>query len=329
MWFKNLQVFRFTKPFEFEAQALSEQLSEHAFVPCGGQDVSRYGWVPPLGAAGTEYVHAANGYMMICAKKQDKVLPAAVINEQLAEKVLAIQSSEGRAVGRKERQTLKEELTFDLLPRAFTRSTLQFAYFAQAEGLLVVNSASANRAQELLNYLRDCIDSLPVIPLAAKNTPQQVMTHWLESGCPPKGFELGHECELRDPSDEGGVIRCKHQVLNSPDIINHIKSGMYVNKLGLLSEAGIEFTIDDELAIKRLVFDDIIQEKANQVDAQDAAEQFDVDFSIMTLEVSALIKSLLKAFGGEKTPDPEAAIINSKNVITEAEPENEVEVELA
>jgi len=35
------------------------------------------------------------------------------------------------------------------------------------------------------------------------------------------------------------------------------------------------------------------------VEAQDFAEQFDVDFSIMTLELSAFIKALLEAFGGE------------------------------
>lgn len=301
MWFKNLQVFRFTKPFELDAQTLDEQLAEHAFVPCNSQDLSRYGWVPPLGAAGSAYVHAANGYLMICAKKQDKVLPAAVINEQLAEKVLDIQQSEARSVGRKERQTLKEQLTFEMLPRAFTRSSLQYAYIAPREGMIVINASSANRAQELLNYLRDSIDSVPVIPLAANSTPSQIMTHWLEGGSVPNGFELGHECELRDPSDEGGVIRCKHQVLNSPEIINHIKNGMYVNKLGLHSAAGIDFVVDSDLAIKRLAFDDVIQEKANVADSYDAAQQFDSDFAIMTLELSALIKSLLKAFGGEQT----------------------------
>ncbi|MBL4827352.1 MAG: recombination-associated protein RdgC [Spongiibacteraceae bacterium] len=308
MWFKNLQVYRFTKPFELSPEELSAQLAEREFVACGSQDLSRYGWVPPLGHLGSDFVHAAGGYIMFCAKKQDKVLPAAVINEQLAEQVLTIQKKEGRGVGRKERQNLKEELTFSLLPKAFTRSTLQFAYISLKEGLLVVNSSSVNRAQELLDFLRDTIESVPVIPLTANNTPQHVMTQWLESGVPPEGFELGHECELRDPSDEGGLIRCKHQVLNNPDIINHIKSGMYVNKLGLRSQAGIEFTIDSELAIKRLVFDDIIQEKANQVDAQDAAEQFDIDFSIMTLEISALIQALTNVFGGAKKPDADAVI---------------------
>ena len=48
------------------------------------------------------------------------------------------------------------------------------------------------------------------------------------------------------------------------------------------------------------------QEKANQVDSHDAAEQFDVDFAIMTLELSALISSVIEVFGGENRDAIEA-----------------------
>ncbi|ARN74930.1 recombination-associated protein RdgC [Oceanicoccus sagamiensis] len=307
MWFKNLQVYRFTKPFDLSPEALSEQLEEYAFQPCGSQDLSRYGWVSPLGHHGSEYVHAAAGYIMICAKKQDKVLPASVVNEQVVEKALAIQTEEGRSVGRKERANLKEEITFELLPKAFARSSLQFAYIAPKEGLLVVNSASSKRAEELISYLRETIGTVPVIPITPNNIPQHVMTAWLKSGHAPKGFEFGHECELKDPTDEGGVIRCKHQDLTSSEINNHIKAGMYVSKLGLSFSGGIEFVVDDTLAIKRLAFADLIQEKANQVDAHDAAEQFDVDFAIMTLELAALIAAVIEVFGGENSEAIEAA----------------------
>jgi recombination associated protein RdgC len=309
MWFKNLQVYRFTKPFDVSAEQLAEQLEQHSFQPCGSQDLSRYGWVPPLGDQASDFVHVANGYIMVCAKKQDKVLPAAVINEQMAEKIAEIKVQDGRGVGRKERLNIKEEVTFELLPRAFTRSSMQFAYIAPKEGLLVVNAASTKKAEELITFLRDTIGSVPVIPLTANNIPQNTMTHWVKTGEVAMGFELGHECELRDPSDEGAVIRCKHQDLTSKEINNHLQAGMYVNKLGLSWNGGIEFIVDDQLSIKRVSFSDIIQEKADQVNAQDAAEQFDVDFSIMTLELSALIAAITDAFGGENKEAAEAAVI--------------------
>lgn len=299
MWFKNLQVYRFTKPFDMTPEELSEALQTKEFQPCGSQDLSRYGWVPPLGHHGTDFVHAANGFVMVCAKKQDKLLPAAVINEMVSEKIVDIQANEGRAVGRKERQNLKDDVTFELLPRALVKSNLQFAFIAVQQGLLIVNAASSKRAEELISFLRETIGSVPVIPVVANNIPQHTMTQWLLSGQPPQAFEFGHECELRDPSDEGGVIRCKHQELTSAEIASHIKAGMYVSKLGLCWNGGIDFMVDDQLAVKRLGFGEIIQEKANQLDAVDAAAQFDQDFAVMTLELVALIGALTDVFGGE------------------------------
>ena len=299
MWFKNLQLYRFTKPFTLSADELSEQLETKAFKPCGGQDQSSFGWIPPLGENGVEYVHATNGYLMICGQRQERVLPAAVINDVVNEQVKAIQDKEGRPVGRKERQNLKEEAMFDLLPRAFTRSSKQFAYIAPREGLLVVDSSSASKADALQSFLRETLGSLPVIPVVAKNIPQHIMTAAVKGEQDLTGFELGHECELRSKLDENAVIRCKHQDLSSDEIGNHIDTGMFVTKLGLEWRNGIECIVDDKLCIKRLKFADQIQEKAEAENAETAAEQFDVDFSIMSLELSTFIEELLTAFGGE------------------------------
>ena len=118
MWFKNLQLYRFTKPFELDAATLGEQLQQQEFVPCGSQDMTRSGWTPPLGRHGSEFVHATNGYQMICLKRQDKLLPAGVINEELEEKALEIESREARQLARKERRALRDEVYFSLLPKS-------------------------------------------------------------------------------------------------------------------------------------------------------------------------------------------------------------------
>ena len=110
MWFKNLQLYRFTKPFDLDAATLGQQLEQQAFVPCGSQEMTRSGWVAPLGRHGSEFVHATNGYLMICAKRQDKLLPAAVINEALEEKALDIEAREARQLPRKERRALRDEV---------------------------------------------------------------------------------------------------------------------------------------------------------------------------------------------------------------------------
>ena len=301
MWFKNLQIYRFTKPFDLSAEALNEMLAQHLFVPCGSQDLTRTGWVAPLGRHGSDLVHVTNGYLMVCAKRQDKLLPPAVIQEELEEKLLEIEEAEARKVPRKERQSLKDEVIFRLLPRAFARSTLQYAYISVRDNLLIVNAASAKRAEALIQELREAVGSLPLIPLVSKNLPIDAMTQWVNSGDPLQGFSLGEECELRDNADISSVIRCKNQDLSSAEILNHLKTGMHVSKLALGWQERVECLLDEKLAIKRLRFSDLVQEKADESEAEDVAAQFDADFSIMSLELSEFIKALVTALGGADT----------------------------
>ncbi|MFT5658938.1 MAG: recombination associated protein RdgC [Gammaproteobacteria bacterium] len=299
MWFKNLQLYRFTKPFELPAETLAEQLAEHGFEPCGSQETSRSGWVSPLGRQGIELVHEVNGYLMICSKRQDKLLPSSVINEELEEKVLLIESNESRKVSRKERQSIKEEVIFSLMPRAFVRSSMQFAYISVRDSLLVINASSEKRAEDLIHDLREAIGTLPLIPLTAKNLPIDLMTQWVSSGQLSDGFELGEECELRDNADTSAIIRCKNQNLTSTEILSHLKTGMHVSKLALSWQDRVECILDEKMAIKRLRFTDVVQEKADEAEVDDAAGQFDVDFTIMTLELTEFFKSLRSALGGD------------------------------
>ena len=53
------------------------------------------------------------------------------------------------------------------------------------------------------------------------------------------------------------------------------------------------------MAVKRLKFSDLVQEKFDDTNAEDAAAKFDASFAIMAAEVDNLIPELIEAFGGE------------------------------
>ena len=296
-------IYRFTKPFTTSPEEIDQKLAAKAFKPCGSQDLASCGWVEPLGKHGSELVHVTNGRIMLCLQRQDKILPAAVVNEVLEEKVAEIQAQDDRKPGRKERKDLKDDIVFELLPKAFTRSSRQFAYIDPDAGLLVVNTGSHKRAEELLSYLRDSLGSLSVIPLKAKNLIQPIMTQWLRDGAVDARFELGGECELRDSANESSVIRCKQQDLTSKEINNHLQAGMIATKLELCWAGGIDFILDDQLVIKRLTFSDIVKEKLAEVDTETVAEEFDVEFAIMTGEFGQFIPELMSVLGGEDSSE--------------------------
>ena len=301
MWFKNLRVYRLPASFEIDAETLHEKLMAHVFTPCGKSQEDSFGWIPPILDEGSEFVHVANGCIMVCGKRQDKLLPASVVREELEERAVQIAEREGRRIGRKERAQMRDEIRLDLLPKAFVRSKVHYAYFAPKQGWLLLDAASDKQAEEFLESLRDALGSLPVVPLTTKSQPVNMMTQWVKQSSAPGTLDLGEDCELRDPLSESSVIRCKHQDLQSDDIINHVNAGMEVSRLALIWNGGIECLVDDKFNIKRLRFADEIHEQADEVEADGAAQKFDIEFSVMTIEIEAFLKQLIEAFGGVDT----------------------------
>lgn len=300
MWFRNARVFRFSKPFDISAEQLEEQLRADVFKPCGPQELSRHGWVPPLGRHSEQLVHSANGYHLIALRKEEKLIPGPVIKELVEEKAEAIEAEQGRKVRRKEKDELKELVLQEMLPKAFSRNRRSFAYLAPADGLMVVDAGSAKQAEDLASALRKSLGSLPVRPPALEQAPAFTFTGWLTEAIDlPNTLTLGNECELKDPSEDGGVVRCKGLDLQAEEIRNHLDAGMQVTKLALTWDDSLSFVLDEEFGIRRLKFGETLQEKLDDVDADDAAARFDAAFALMTLELSRMIPGLLDALGGE------------------------------
>jgi recombination associated protein RdgC len=291
MWFKNLRIYSFRDSISVE----SEKLRALAFVPCGDLDHMKYGFVPPIPGR-QDFIHSVNGFIMVCCKKQEKVIPAQAVKDLLEEKIQAILSGEGRHVGRKERGSLKDEIIFSMLPTAPKKSSLHYAYVDLASSLIVCNHSSASAAEDLISKLREALGSLRCYPIALKDVTTQVMTRWLRDN-PPEGLQIGDECELKAGKD-GRVIRAKNHDLSAAQVLGHIESGMHVNNIALSFKERIHFTVDSDFAIKKLKFSDSVSEQSNDRNPETRAEQFDADFFIMTGELRVMIDGLVAAFGG-------------------------------
>ncbi|MCW8996588.1 MAG: recombination-associated protein RdgC [Psychromonas sp.] len=301
MFFKNLQVYRFTRPFGQDADVLEKNLEEFKFKACGSQDISKLGWVFPMGKSGSMYTHLTGKQILICLKKEEKMLPAGVIKEQLNERVEAIELEQGRALKKKEKDSLKEEIVMQLLPRAFSRSSQTFAWIDSQNDMLYVDASSTRKAEELISLLRKTLGSLPVVPIQLKNQADVVMTDWLTEGNIPANFALEDEAELCSALEGGGIIRCKQQDLLSDEIKNHLSADKFVTKLALNWADSISFIIGEEFALKRLKFADVLQEQNEDIDKDDFAARFDADFALMTGEIKQLIPAVIDAFGGEQS----------------------------
>jgi recombination associated protein RdgC len=289
MWFRNLCVYQLADGFHLEPERLEEKLQAGAFRPVGGHDPESRGWVPPLVPGGETLVHPSGQRLMICLQTETRVLPPAVVNETAEARASEREDAMGRPLGRRERARLKEEITMELLPRAFTRSKRCYAYFDLQGRWLVVDAASWREAETLVEDLRAVLGSLPVRPLQTDSAPNQVMTEWLAHDRFPGDIELGEEAIFEDPRSEGAEVRCKRQDLRSAEMRAHVKAGKRLRRLSLTWDGRLNLVLDADLAIKRLRATDVVQSDAGDREADSAAERFDADFALMGGELGRLL----------------------------------------
>lgn len=300
MWFRNLRIYRLAHNSGVTAASLDAQLSKRPLNRCGGFDMLSRGWVYPRQEG--QFVHAVHGQWLLALGVEQKLLPATVIRQVVQERAAAIEAKQGRKVGRKELRDLRDRVTEELLPRAFTRRRTTWGWLDPAHGWLVVDAGSDARADEFMEVLLATLDDLHPRVLQSRIAPSAAMTDWLVSGDAPGGFTLDSDLELRSARNTQAVIRYVRHDLEGKEIREHIASGKIATQLGMTWNDRISFILTDKLTAKRVSFLDILHDEAEK-SAETADEQFDVDFVLMSGELAKLLPDLLTALGGELKPE--------------------------
>ncbi len=300
MWFKNLHLYRLHDGPHLNAAALEHCLAAQAYRPLGGSEARRLGWCPPGGRASTLLCHELQGHRLISALRQERLLPAGVVKEELEERVEAIETAEGRKLRRQEKLTLKEQVYEELLPRAFVRSQKIDLWWDTQRQLIAVNTSSRKRAEEVLDLLRETLGSLKVTPLASQTLPMRAMTAWAsDPASRPFDLALGDKAVLKAKGDDG-VLRASQVDLDSDDIQQLLEGDRQASQLALGIEGRLSFVLHDDLAIKSIRFDDALIDEASQTDdGDDAIVRLETDFLLMAQALGASIETLIGWLGGE------------------------------
>lgn len=298
-FFKNAIVYRITRDIQISAEQLEEALKTLEFTPCSSQDMSRAGWVSPLGNHGQMLTHVAGNQILLCLRKEEKILPSTVIKEALQEKIEKLENEQGRKLKKTEKATLKDEVIHSLLPRAFSKYSQTQIWIDLDKQRIIVDASSYKRAEDSLALLRKTLGSLPVIPLHTEQLIELTLTEWVRNNDTPSGFMLHDEAELKAVLEEGGIAKFKKQDLASDEIATHIEAGKYVTQLSMEWQERISFTITDSLMLKKISLSDVLKEHNDDIHHDDYAQRFDADFILFTGEFSVLIDELVSALGGE------------------------------
>ncbi len=301
MWFKNIRAYRLTSSFDLNAEELDQALQSGAFQPCGKTQSLATGWVSPFGADSELLVHAAAGRYLLTLKREEKLLPATVVREMLTEKVEAIEAEEGRKVYRKEKLGLKDDIVQECLPRAFSRSSIVRAYIDTQSNWMFIDSASAARAEELLNLLRENLGSFPLLLPQVNNSPVQSMTNWLLHRNMPEDLQLSGDCVMRELAEDGGIVRCRGIEMPGEEVDIHLQSGRQIVRLGVQWDERMSFTLAEDLCLRRVRFSEELVAENDELSDEDPLARLDADFELMSSAITELQERVMHWFGGEST----------------------------
>lgn len=299
MWIKNLIVFLADEPLSFSVAELDEQLDQHRCQPCGSQSLRTDGFVPPLKGQDA-MAYEVDGFILLTHQETTRLLPGPVIKEMLDEKVEHIQQEEGRKVGRKEKAELKEQIVFELMPRAFTRSRRTNLLIDKERQRLLVDASSASRAEEAVACLRKALGSLPVAYPSPNSAPHTSFSNWLrDTNLIPDGFTLGDRGDLKGTKDEGAAVKFTGVDLVQEENLAYLETGMVATRVNLCWQDSLELDVNDKLEIKRIRALDLLQENIDALDADDVVAELQARISLQANVLREALDGLLGYFGAQ------------------------------
>ncbi len=294
MFFRNLTLFRF--PTSLDLSDLETQLAECALKPVGPLELSSRGFVPPFGQHGDALSHGIHDALWLTVGGEDKLLPGAVVNDLLQKKLAAIEEKEGRKPGGRTRKRLKDELVTELLPRAFVRPVRSDALLDTTLGVIAIDTSSRKNAESVVSEIRRALGSFPALPVNAETAPRAILTGWITGDALPDGLSLGDECELRDPSDSGAVVKIQRMELVGDEINKHLEAGKQVTRLALVLDDHVSFVLGEDLVVRKFKLLDGAVDQLESTDRDDIAAELDARFALMAGEFKRLFNVLEKAF---------------------------------
>ncbi|SHF16831.1 recombination associated protein RdgC [Modicisalibacter ilicicola DSM 19980] len=303
MWFKHLHLYRVHDAPALNGGDLSEALNEQAFRPLGGVEARRLGWSTPAGRDSERYLHEIQGHRLLSALRQERLLPASVVKEEVEARAADRETAEGRPLRRQEKQALKEQVYEEFLPRAFVRTQRLDLWWDTRRDLIGINASSRKRAEDVLDLLRQTLGSLKVTPLATRTPPTRAMTEWLgDATRRPGGLALGDQVELKASSGDDSVLRGRQMDLDGEEIQTALEAGRQATRLAFTIDESLSMVLADDLALKSLRFADTLLDEASQTDdAGDPVVRLETDFALMSNVLADSIEQLIDWLGGEAT----------------------------
>jgi len=291
MWFNNALIYKYDLDSSID---LNSELINDSLKPCPPHARFIHGWVNSIN---DELVYESSGCSLICMGKEERILPRAVINRVLQERVEEFEEKNGHKLKRSDKKSMAEDLEFELLPKAFCIEKRILALFDPITKYLIINSSSNTQAAEVLKLLKKSIPSITIEPIHFEENLALKFANWISHpSLLPKSLQLGADCLLFLPNDERKRFNCKGYELPADEVLNLLSQGLAVSEISIIWNERIQLTITKDFTLKRLKCLDYLVDEFNDLKKNDEDEVAQQDSALILLsgELRSLINDLIK-----------------------------------
>ena len=290
--FKNIQFFKINASWNQNLEIAERNFNGNRFVECGISQEESIGWTEPRGEKNGLLIEAIGGQWIGKLMFGSKILPSTVIKENVAKIVAKIEESTGRKLGKKEKKEITEDVRNDLVAKAFTKKSASFIWIDPVKNMLVIDTSSQSRADQIVTALVKSIESFVVTPIQTQTSSAVSMSHWLTTQDPPVGFTADQDCILKSVDATKASVKYAKHPLDIEEIRAHIANGKSPTQLAMTWDSRVSFVLTDLGLVKKISF------LKTALQSKDESS-FDADVILVTGELSNMIPAIVDALGGE------------------------------
>ena len=285
---KNLTIFRTEKGWKPNFELLKNNLS----VP----GKMGFGW--QLLRDDNPDITVGSNHLIVC-EKQEKLLPASVINQALKTRIAQIETEQGYKVGKKMRNDLKQQITESLYAKAFTVSKFFNVWINTEHDLMCVETTSELVTDNVLSFLIRDLDWRGHRLVTDKNA-DGLMRDLILFDSGVGNLSVGRSCVLQDRYETGKNITYKNELLDTGIVSNYVMEDKRPVKLEIVLHSGDNeccFTIDSRCVISKITLPDMVEDRS-VFDTDD--DYFDNEFTIRSGQCLKIINELISTLGEQQ-----------------------------
>lgn len=279
-----------------EAEAAAVEISEFESIA----------WASPYGPGNESLVAAGNGMIMMAIEKSQKLIPAAVVTQNVAEQLAIIRNTEQREPSKREKASIKEKIFCEMTVKAFVKKQLIKICLDPVNNRLLIACTQKSTIDACLDLLYKTFPKLSLEALSTQIPAATAMTSWLQQKSIPAPFILMNECEFQN-TENNSTIKFKGLELLEDEVLCHLTPSTQVRKMALVFDEKLQFTLSADGIISGIKYLEYIQTEKAGIFTETAQAEIDADFIVSIDAINSCLNQLISALGGIVTTEEETA----------------------